>query len=65
MDAIDGLLELCIAESCCRDNLHSIWASQELYKRGNSKEKFYGILERNMRLVYDSARRKGYEIWIP
>ena len=50
-------------ESCYRDNLHSIWASQELYRKGNSREEFYGILERNMRPVYDSARRQGYEIW--
>lgn len=24
---------------------------------------FYGILEKNMRPVYDSARRQGYEVW--
>lgn len=51
-------------ESCYRDNLHSIWASQEFYRKGNSREAFYGILERNMRPVYDSARRQGYEIWM-
>ena len=51
-------------ESCYRDNLHSIWASQELYRRGNSKDVFYGILERNMRPVYDSAKRQGYEVWM-
>ena len=50
-------------ERCYRDNLHSIWASQELYQKGNSREEFYGILERNMRPVYDSARRQGYEVW--
>lgn len=50
-------------ESCYRDNLYSIWASQELYRKGNSREEFYGILERNMRPVYDSARRQGYEVW--
>lgn len=50
-------------EACWRDNLHSIWASRELYRNGNSKEEFWGILERNMRPVYDSARRQGYEIW--
>ncbi len=50
-------------ESCYRDNLHSIWASQELYRKGNSREEFYGILERNMRPVYDSARRQVYEVW--
>lgn len=51
-------------EACYRDNLHSIWAGQELYRKGNSKEEFYKILEKNMQPVYDSARRQGYEIWI-
>ena len=50
-------------EACYRDNLHSIWAGQELYRKGNSKEIFYNILEKNMMPVYDSARRQGYEIW--
>lgn len=50
-------------EACYRDNLHSIWASQELYRKGNSREVFCGILEKNMRPVYDSARRQGYEVW--
>ena len=50
-------------EGCYRDNLHSIWAGQELYIPGNSKEVFCNILSKNMRPVYDSARRQGYEIW--
>ena len=50
-------------EACYKDNLHSIWAGQELYRKGNSQEEFFGILEKNMRPVYDSARRQGYEIW--
>lgn len=50
-------------ESCYRDNLHSIWAGQELYCKGNSQEEFYNILEKNMQPVYDSAKRQGYEIW--
>ena len=50
-------------EACYRDNLHSIWAGQELYRKGNSREEFYNILEKNMHPVYDSARRQGYEIW--
>ena len=50
-------------EQCWRDNLHSIWAGQELYRPGNSREVFDAILSRNMRPVYDSARRQGYEIW--
>lgn len=45
------------------DNLHSIWANQELYRKGNSKDEFYHILEKNMRPVYDSARRQGYDVW--
>lgn len=50
-------------EACYRDNLHSIWANQELYRKGNTDTEFYNILERNMRPVYDSARRQGYDVW--
>ena len=50
-------------ENCYRDNLHSIWAIQELYRSGNSLEKFFHILQENMKPVYDSARRQGYEVW--
>ena len=50
-------------EGCYKDNLHSIWAAQELYRKGNTEEEFYNILQKNMRPVYDSARRQGYEIW--
>lgn len=50
-------------EACYRDNLHSIWANRELYRKGNSDEEFYHILEKNMRPVYDSARRQGYDVW--
>ena len=46
-------------EACYRDNLHSIWANQELYRKGYSDVEFYVILEKNMRPVYDSARRQG------
>lgn len=50
-------------ENCYRDNLHSLWAGQELYRRGNTETEFYNILQKNMRPVYDSARRQGYEVW--
>ena len=50
-------------EKCWRDNLHSIWAGQELYRPGNNREAFDSILEKNMRPVYDSAKRQGYEVW--
>lgn len=50
-------------EACYKDNLHSIWAGQELYRPGNTKEEFLNILQKNMQPVYDSARRQGYEIW--
>ena len=49
-------------EACYRDNLHSIWAGQELYRPGNTREEFCNILWKNMRPVYDSARRQGYEV---
>lgn len=50
-------------EACYKYNLHSIWANQELYRYGNTKDEFKNILEKNMRPVYDSAKRQGYEIW--
>lgn len=50
-------------EACYRDNLHSIWANRELYIKGNSQAEFYNILDKNMRPVYDSAKRQGYEVW--
>ncbi|WP_196805799.1 HNH endonuclease domain-containing protein [Butyrivibrio sp. WCD2001] len=50
-------------EACYKDNIHSIWANQELYRPGNTIEEFENILEKNMRPVYDSARRQGYELW--
>ncbi len=58
---LEGIRKLYV--DCYKDNLHSIWASQELYRKGNSREEFYEILEKNMHPVYDSARRQGYEIW--
>ena len=57
----DGIHDL--YRKCTRDNLHSIWAGQELYIPGNSRGEFYTILEKNMRPVYDSAHRQGYEEW--
>lgn len=50
-------------EACYRDNLHSIWANRELYRKGNTETEFCSILEKNMRPVYDSARRQGYDVW--
>ena len=50
-------------EACYRDNLHSIWAGQELYRKGNIEEEFDNILQKNMQPIYDSARRQGYEVW--
>ena len=50
-------------ENCYKDNLHSIWANQELYRLKNTKLEFYNILEKNMRPVYDSVRRQGYQVW--
>ncbi len=50
-------------EACYRDNLHSLWAGQELYRKGNTEIEFYNILQKNMQPIYDSARRQGYEVW--
>ena len=46
-------------KQCYKDNLHSIWAIQELYRKGNSADEFRNILDKNMHPVYDSPRRQG------
>ena len=51
-------------EKCYKDNLHSIWAQQELYKSGINQVTFYDVLSQNMRPVYDSAKRQGYSVWM-
>lgn len=48
---------------CFQDNLHSIWAIKELYGKDNTEAEFQNILDKNMRPVYDSAIRQGYDIW--
>ena len=57
----DGIRSL--FEKCYKDNLHSIWAQQDLYKAGAKKNEFIEILSKNMRPVYDSAKRQGYSVW--
>lgn len=50
-------------ENCQRDNLVSLWANEELYIQGNTKDVFVNILEKNLKPVYDAARIQGYAIW--
>lgn len=50
-------------EKCRRDNLNAIWAADTLYVEGNTREKFYAILEHNLRPIYDSAYLQGYGVW--
>ena len=52
-----------IFKTIYKDNLHSLWAIQDLYRAGNSKDTFQAILEKNMKPIYDSAERQGYEVW--
>ena len=57
----DGIRSL--FEKCYKDNLHSIWAQMELYKAGTRRTEFIEILSKNMRPIYDSAKRQGYSVW--
>ena len=50
-------------EKCYKDNLHSIWAQQDLYSSTNDEERFIKILTKNMQPVYDTALRQGYSVW--
>lgn len=48
---------------CRRNNLNAIWAAETLYIPGNSTEQFVGILEHNMKPIYEAARLQGYDTW--
>lgn len=50
-------------EKCENHHLNAIWATDQLYVPGNSKEKFVDILEENLGVVYDSAKLQEYEPW--
>lgn len=50
-------------EKCRKENLNAIWASESLYIEGNSEEQFKGILEHNLKPIYELARLQGYGIW--
>lgn len=61
MNSIEQIRNL--FNACYKYNLHSIWASEELYRQGNKQSEFIAILEKNMRPIYDSAKRQGYRMW--
>ena len=52
-------------EKCRRDNLNSIWASEELFVEGNNEEQFKNMLEHNLKPIYESARIQGFKVWNP
>ena len=51
-------------EKCRKNNINAIWATENLYVQGNSKEQFFNILENNLQPVYDSAKLQGYDTWL-
>lgn len=49
--------------ACLTKNVNSIWAVNELYIKGNSKERFRSILEKHLQAVYEDAYLQGYAKW--
>lgn len=50
-------------ESCRRDNLNSLWSTEELYVEGIQRDRFTQVLESKLKPIYDSAHMQGYGIW--
>ena len=48
---------------CRKNNLNALWATETLYIPGNTIEQFVGILEHNMKPIYEAARLQGYDTW--
>lgn len=52
-----------IFNSCQRDNLNALWATEYLYIEQTNRDQFYGALEKGLKPIYDAARVQGYKIW--
>ena len=50
-------------ERCRTNNIHAIWASENLYIPGNSDAQFVNILSHNLKPIYESAQLQGYDTW--
>ncbi|MCR4666956.1 MAG: hypothetical protein K5657_06645 [Desulfovibrio sp.] len=48
---------------CRKDNLHAIWAIEDLYIPGKTHNAFIERLEIAIKPIYESAKRQGYEEW--
>lgn len=48
---------------CQRDNLNSLWATENLYIENISISRFLGVLEDRLKPVYEAARMQGYNVW--
>ncbi len=51
-------------QDCQRDNLNTLWSTEELYVQGIQRDKFIGVLENRLKPIYDSAHTQGYGIWL-
>lgn len=49
---------------CLEKNLQSYWGKEQLYVQGISEPDFLMVLEKNLRMHYEAAKRQGFEIWI-
>ena len=50
-------------DQCSAKNLQSVWAIEELYIPGNTKEMFMNKLESHLHPLYESAKQQGYREW--
>lgn len=52
-----------IFDKCRRDNINTIWATENLYIPGHDKDTFINLLSNYMKPIYDSANIQGYALW--
>ena len=49
---------------CLEKNLQSYWGKEQLYVQGISEPDYLMILENNLKMHYEAAKKQGFEIWI-
>lgn len=50
-------------KECQRDNLIALWANEELYVKGHTRQQFVSVLHNYMKPIYDAAKVQGYSVW--
>lgn len=56
-------LTLELFKECEGENLQTYWGKEQLYLQNIEEPDFIMVLEKNLKVYYEAAKRQGFEIW--